>query len=144
MNGRMFSCVLMMGLLLAAAPSVSRAAAQGQSRSPAASTTQPPSPDEVVDALAAKLNLSDNQKTQITPIIADRQQKLQALRSDSSIRPMQKMGKMKGIFEDSDKKIKAVLTDQQKQQYVQMEQQMRQQMRERMQNRRASGGNSPQ
>jgi hypothetical protein len=142
MKKTMTCCLFVMGLLLTAGPLLSSAVAQDQSGSSAASTMQPPSPDEVVDTLAAKLNLSDDQKTQIKPIIADRQQKLQALRSDTSMRPMQKMRKMKGVFQGSDKKIEAVLNDQQKQQYIQMEQQMRQEMRERMQNRGSSGGSN--
>jgi hypothetical protein len=144
MNKALMNGLLVLGLLLAAGPFVPPATAQDQSGSSTASTMQPPSPDEVVNTLAAKLNLSDDQKTQITPIIADRQQKLQSLRSDTSMRPMQRMRKMKGIFDDSDKKIEAVLNGQQKQQYIQMEQRMRQQMRERMQNRGAAGTGSPQ
>lgn len=144
MKKTMLLSLVAVGLLLTAGPFLTSAVAQDQAGSSAPSKMQLPSPDEVVDTLAAKLDLSDDQKTQIKPIIADRQQKLQELRSDTSTRPMQKMRKMKGIFEDSDKKIKAVLTDQQKQQYTQMEQQMRQQMRARMQNRGASGGSSPQ
>lgn len=118
--------------------------AQGQAAPPQSGAVQPMTPDEVVDTLAAKLNLSEDQKTQIKPIIADRQQKLQALKADTSSRPMQKMRRMKSIFEESDKKIKAILNDQQKQQYIQMEQQMRQQAKQRMQDRGASGGRSPQ
>jgi periplasmic protein CpxP/Spy len=91
--------------------------------------------DEVVNTLATKLDLTDDQKAQIQPIIADRQQKLAALKADTSMRPMQKKRKLKGIFEGSDKKIKAVLNDQQIQQYTRLEQQMKDQMRERTQNR---------
>lgn len=90
-------------------------------------------PEAVVNRLATKLNLTDDQKTQITPIIADRQQKLQELRSDTSMRKMQKMRKAKGIFEDSDKKINAILNDQQRQQYAQLEKQMREEMKQRRQ-----------
>jgi len=95
-------------------------------------------PEQVVNTLAAKLNLTDDQKAKIQPVIADRQQKLAALKSDSSMRPMQKKRKLKSIFEDSDKKIKAVLNDEQKKQYTELEQQMREQMKERMQNRGSS------
>jgi hypothetical protein len=142
MKKAMLSSLVAMGLLLTAGPFPSSAIAQDQSGSSAPSKMQPPSTDEVVDTLAAKLNLSDDQKTQIKPIITDRQQKLQALRTDTSMRPMQKMRKMKSIFNDGDKKIEASLNDQQKQQYIQMEQQMRQEMRERMQNRGSSGGSN--
>jgi len=109
-----------------------------QEQAPSAATgRQPMDPDEVVDMLAARLNLTEDQKTQIKPIIADRQQKLRDLRQDTSSRPMQRMRKAKKILEDSDKKIEPILNDQQKQQYAQIEEQMRQQARARMQNRGA-------
>lgn len=101
-------------------------------------------PDEVVNTLATKLNLTDDQKQQIKPIIADRQQKLAALRSDTSMRPMKKLKKVRGIFHDSDQKIEAVLNDQQKQQYIQIEQQMKDQIRQRAQDRSSMGGMSSQ
>jgi len=132
--------IFFVALVFAPGTFVLTATAQGQSgSSSAASTHQPPSSDEMASTLAAKLNLSDDQKTKITPIIADRQQKIQSDRADTSMRPMQKMRKMKGIFEDSDKKIESVLNDEQKKQYVAMEQELRQQMRSRMQNRGSSG-----
>ena len=46
--------------------------------------------------------------------------------------------KLKSVFLDSDKKIKALLNDEQKKQYAQVEQEMRDQIRERMQNRAAN------
>ncbi len=98
------------------------------------------SPDEVVEKLGVKLNLSGDQKAQIKPIIADRQQKMQALRSDSSLRRGQKGRQMKAIFEESDKKIKAILTPDQQKQYAELEQQMKEQAKERRQNRRGGSG----
>src|SRR5512146_1215486 len=83
-----------------------------------AGTRQMPSPDDVVQRLGEKLNLSDDQKAQIKPIIADRQQKMQALRSDTSLRRGQKGRQMKSIMEDSDKKINAILTADQQKQYA--------------------------
>jgi hypothetical protein len=77
-----------------------------------------------VNTLASKLNLDDDQTTKI-PILADRQQKLTALKADTSMRRRQKKGKLKDVLEDSDKRIKAVLNDQQKRQYTQLEQQMK-------------------
>ncbi len=92
-----------------------------------------PGPDQVVNILAGKLSLTDDQKAQITPIIAERQQKMRALQSDTSERPRRKARKMKGILTDSDKKINAILTPDQQKQYAQIEQHMREQMKQRMQ-----------
>jgi periplasmic protein CpxP/Spy len=100
-----------------------------------AEAASPRSPEQVVQHLAEKLNLTEDQKTQITPIIADRQQKLSELRGDTSMRPMQRMRKAKSIFHDTDKKINAILNDQQRQQYAQIEQEMRQEMKQRKQSR---------
>ena len=92
-----------------------------------------PTPEEVVAMLDSKLSLTDDQKSQITPIIADRQQQLKAAATDDSTRRFKKARKMKSIYEDSDKKIKTVLTDDQKKKYEEIEQQMREQMKERRQ-----------
>jgi hypothetical protein len=121
-------------VVLASAPSVARAAQDPASSSDQAGR-QLPSPEEVVARLDEKLSLSDDQKAKITPIIADRQQKLRALAADSSGRRYKKARKMKGIFSDSDEKIKAVLNDEQKQKYAEMQQQMREQVKERRQQR---------
>ncbi|MGO4518520.1 hypothetical protein AB4Y89_22230 [Terriglobus sp. 2YAB30_2] len=131
------SCLLFAGPLYRAyAEDFSPQEPSAQDQTPSATTgRQPMDPDEVVDMLAARLNLTEDQKTQIKPIIADRQQKLRDLREDSSSRPMQRMRKAKKIVEDSDKKIEPILNDQQKQQYAQIKEQMKQQARARMQNR---------
>lgn len=135
----LMSCLLFAGPLYHAyAEDLSLQDQSAQDQSPAATTgRQPMDPDEVVDMLAAKLNLTEDQKAGIKPIIADRQQKLRDLREDTSSRPMQRMRKAKKIVEDSDKKIEPILNDQQKQQYAQIKEQMRQQARTRMQNRGA-------
>ena len=78
-----------------------------------------------LDMLAQRLSLTDDQKTQLTPIFEERHQKMQALRgSDES--PDQRRADMKKIMEDSDAKIKPILNADQWQQYQQMQQQMRQ------------------
>lgn len=105
-----------------------------------AGARQMPSPDDVVQRLGQKLNLSDDQKAQIKPIIADRQQKMQALRSDTSLRRGQKGQQMKSIMEDSDKKINAILTPDQQKQYAQLEQQMKERRQSRRQNRNGGTG----
>lgn len=99
-----------------------------------------PSPDEAVARLSTKLNLSDDQKSKITPIIADRQAQMRAL-ADSSGRRLQKARKAKSIMSDSDKKIEALLTSDQKKTYEQMKEERREQMQSRMQER---GNGNPQ
>ena len=92
-----------------------------------------PTPEEAVAKMNDKLNLTDDQKAKITPIIADRQTRMRAVMSDTSGRRIQKARKAKSILVDSDKKIEAVLTKEQKNTYEQMKQEMHKQLRSRMQ-----------
>jgi Spy/CpxP family protein refolding chaperone len=94
-----------------------------------------PTPEEAVARMSNKLNLTDDQKAKITPVIADRQTKMRALMADTSGRRMQKARKAKSIMSDSDKKIEAVLTSDQKKTYAEMKEQMKEQMQARMQQR---------
>lgn len=96
-----------------------------------------PTPQEAVARMSSKLNLTDDQKTQITPIVADRQTQMRSLMEDTSTRRMQKARKAKSILADSDKKIEAVLTKDQKKTYEEMKEEMREQFRSRMQEKNA-------
>jgi periplasmic protein CpxP/Spy len=97
---------------------------------------QPPTPDEQVARMTKRYNLSADQQAQIKPIIADQQQKMMALREDSSLSRDDKMAKMKSIHEDSSTKIQAVLNDTQKAQFAQDQQKMQERMMQR-------GGGAP-
>jgi len=91
-----------------------------------------PTPEEAVGRMNTKLNLSDDQKAKITPIIADRQTQMRALMADNSGRRLQKARKAKSILSESDKKIEAVLTADQRKTYAQMKEQTHEQMRSHM------------
>jgi periplasmic protein CpxP/Spy len=119
-----------------ASPGALWALPQDSSAPPQAQTL--PSPDHVVEMLANKLSLSDDQKKAILPIIADRQQKMKALMSDTSTSRMQRGQQARQIMSDSDAKIKAILTPEQQTKYAQIEEQMREQMKQRM--REKAGG----
>ena len=87
----------------------------------------------------SKLSLTDDQKNKITPIIATRQLEMRELMANGSGRRLQKARKAKSIMADSNKRIEAVLTKDQKKVYKQMQEEMHDQMRARMQQ-----GNTPQ
>ena len=93
------------------------------------------SPDQQLDRLTQRLNLTDDQKNQIRPILEERQQKMQSLHSDNSHSREDKMSKARSTFEDSNNKIRAVLNEDQKQKFDQM----RQRRREHMRNRESNG-----
>ena len=105
------------------------AVAQDASPDQAQSGRHWPSPDEVVAKMDSKLSLSDDQKAKITPIIAERQEKMKSLASEGG-RRRKKAHEMKAIMDDSDKKIKALLTDDQKKKYDELQQEMREQRRQ--------------
>ena len=122
--------------LVAAAPQL--APSQDSSSDQAQSGRHWPTPEEAVSKLDSQLSLSDDQKAKITPIIADRQEKMKALASEGG-RRRKKAHEMKSIMDDSDAKIKAVLTDDQKKKYDEIQQQQREQAKQRWHERHSSG-----
>jgi len=70
--------------------------------------------------LGDKLGLTGDQVAQIKPILADRSQKMQTLRTDSSLSQDDRHAKAQAIMQDSNSKIEALLTDAQKQQFEQL------------------------
>jgi len=80
------------------------------------------SPDEELQSLDKTLKLTDDQKSQIKPILEDRQQKMQSLRSDTSLSGPDRWGKMRSIREESNGKIRNLLNDDQKKKFDEMQQ----------------------
>jgi periplasmic protein CpxP/Spy len=77
------------------------------------------------------LNLSDEQKAKLRPIIQDENQQMEALRSNNSLSQEQKIEKANQIRADASPKIKAILTPEQLQKLAQMQQdRVRQQQQE--------------
>ena len=104
---------------------------------------RPPDPSRQVKMLAKRLNLTSDQQKQILPILTDRQQQFASIRNDSSLSPNDRREKMRTLREDSETKIKAVLTDSQKATYEQMQQQMRERMQQRRGEQNSESGQSP-
>jgi len=77
-------------------------------------------PSQQLRRLAKKLNLTSEQQDQVLPILTDRQQQMTALLNDGSLSAQDRHAKARTLRDDSDSKIKAVLNDQQKQEYQQM------------------------
>ncbi len=92
-------------------------------------------PNRQLKMMTKQLKLTSDQQNQILPILTARQTEMQKLRDDSSVAPEDRRAKMMAIREDGETKIKALLNDDQKKTYEQMQQQMR----ERMQQRREQG-----
>lgn len=128
--------------------SVAVAAPQDQQAAPA----NPPAahhqidPNRQVQMLSKRLNLTADQQNQILPILTQRDQQMQAIRSDSSLSAQDRRAKMREVREQSDSQIKGILNDQQKAGYDQMQQQMRERNHERRQEQQqnaAPGSGTP-
>jgi periplasmic protein CpxP/Spy len=104
-------------LVFAQAPSISSSDAQAQ-QGPQHRNFDP---NKQAAHLGKTLGLSSDQVTQITPILADRHQKMQNLRADSSLSQQDRRSKSQAIMQDSNSKIEALLSDTQKQQFEQMQ-----------------------
>jgi protein CpxP len=93
-----------------------------------ASPTHPhkaPDPQHQAIKMAKKLGLSSDQTAKIEPILADRAQRVQEVRSNTNLAPSDRKAQLHGITRDSNSKIEAILTDTQRQQYEQMKQDRR-------------------
>ena len=80
------------------------------------------SADQHLQMLTEKLNLTDDQKAKLKPILQDQMQQMKAVREDSSLSQEQKRAKMKSIHESLHDQINAVLTSEQQAKFKQMRQ----------------------
>lgn len=95
-----------------------------------------PEAKQRLEKMSAALQLTPQQKRQVAPVIMDEAPKLKALKSDTSMPPMQKAMQMRQISEATDAKLKPILTPAQYQTLMQMQAQERQQMiQQKMENR---------
>jgi Spy/CpxP family protein refolding chaperone len=113
--------------------------AQTRAPAPPAAATEPAgsartlTADQIVRFYDAKLGLTDDQKAQLKPIVAERQRKAQELRGDTSMRPRERLKKAQAISEAADKQIAAVLTPEQRKKYAEVEKELKEQTKERRQ-----------
>ena len=80
------------------------------------------SPEVHLQMLSEKLNLSEDQKAKLKPILQDQAQQLRALRDDPSLSPEQKSAKKKIVRELTHDQINSVLTPEQQDKFKQMKQ----------------------
>lgn len=81
-----------------------------------------PDPQKQTARLSRKLQLTPDQAAKIEPILQNRQQQMAQLRGDTSQAPRDLHQKMRALRQQSDSQIQAILTDSQRQQYLQMQQ----------------------
>ena len=75
-----------------------------------------PSPERETARLTKKLNLTTDQAAKIEPILADRDQKMKDLWSNTALAPQDKHQQMRAIHENTQQQLDAVLTPDQVQQ----------------------------
>ena len=80
------------------------------------------SADQHLQMLSEKLNLTDDQKAKLKPILQDQMQQMKTVHEDSSLSEEQKQAKMKSIHESLHNQINAVLTPEQQAKFKQMRQ----------------------
>ena len=78
------------------------------------------SAEQHLQMLSEKLNLTDDQKAKLKPILQDEMQQMKAVREDSSLSEDQKRAKMKSIHESLHDQINAVLTPEQQAKFKEM------------------------
>jgi periplasmic protein CpxP/Spy len=112
-------------LLLLMASSITFASETGlqESATPLETPAVGRSANDVVNTLAKRLSLTDDQKSKILPIIIERQRKIQEVWTSSTLFVRQKQRQVRGINEDSDRRINALLTGDQQKGYAALEQQ---------------------
>ena len=75
-----------------------------------------------LEQLAQDLNLTDDQKTKLGPILKEQMKKMQELRKDESLSQDQRREKGRTLREESQKEIEAVLTPEQAKKFAEMRQ----------------------
>ena len=78
-----------------------------------------------LDQLAQTLKLTDDQKAKVKPILEAQQQKIRALRQDTSLSPEDRRTQMQTIHQDTSTQLKPILTTEQFEKYQQMTQRRR-------------------
>jgi hypothetical protein len=98
-----------------------------------------PSPQFVLNPMTAVLNqfsielgLTEPQRQQILPIIKAQLPKLQALKRNTSLKPIDKLEQLKGISDEIDSRITPLLDQQQQQKFQQIREEHRRELIEKM------------
>lgn len=89
---------------------------------------QMPSVDDQVNRLSGALSLSDDQKTQVRPILQHQQDQMKALMQDTSVPREDRRSKMMAIHQATSEQIRGLLNEDQKKKYDALEKERQQQM----------------
>jgi len=129
--------ITLFSVLLAIAVSVPPLAAQDNMSQGTMGSTQPNKAEVMakLENISKELNLSPQQKQQMLPILKEEAPKIQAIKSNTSLGPMQKAMQLREIGQATDAKVQPILSPEQYQKWQAMRQQEREQMMQKMENR---------
>ena len=100
-----------------------------------ATELQAQTPAEKFERLSQVLNLSPQQKIQLLPILEAEGPKVNAIKNNSALTPMQKMKELRAVHQESDPRVKAILSPQQYEEWQQIRQrQIQQAMQQHLEN----------
>jgi Spy/CpxP family protein refolding chaperone len=125
----------MLGLVLAGGALAQQTSSpeSAASEKGAPSRAHAPNAQQQLQRMTKQLQLSSDQQAKLGPILQQRDQQVQALRSDSSLKPADRRAKMMGLMQDTNAQVDAVLTPAQRDQLKAM----REKAMERAEERRA-------
>ncbi|MDB6122948.1 MAG: hypothetical protein JWQ71_1941 [Pedosphaera sp.] len=90
-----------------------------------------PGRGDMMKKMAEELNLTDDQKEKLKPIMQEQGEKMKALRDDTSATREDKMAKMKEIRDAGATKIKAILTPEQTTKFEAMQKENQERMKKK-------------
>jgi len=120
--------VLALALFIAAGclPVLAQGGAEQSSQTAAQTGEMHAKVQEFLQRVATELNLTDDQKAKIKPILQDEYNQLTAVHDDASMSQDQKLAKAKEIHATAKSQIQAVLTPEQQTKFAEMKEQLRQ------------------
>jgi Spy/CpxP family protein refolding chaperone len=129
-------------ILIASAAAFAGETGSQQPAAPPESAAVGRSPSDVLNTLSKHLSLTEDQKSKILPIIIERQRKVQEVWTSSTLFVRQKQAQVRGINEDSDRRINALLTGDQQKAYAAFEQERK--LQRRLHRAQSDPGGNPQ
>ena len=88
-----------------------------------------------LEKISQELQLTPAQKQQLLPILKEEAPKIQAVKTNTSLGPLQKAMQLRQIGEATDAKVQPILSPEQYQKWQAMRQQERQEMIQKMENK---------
>ena len=94
---------------------------------PALAQEHPATAENRLEEMSKQLNLTDDQKAKLKPVLQDEAQQLQAVHNDTSLSHDQKMAKVKEIREAHKPQINDILTPDQQKKWEEMKKKAKEQ-----------------